>query len=178
MIEKIHHRGVRGHIELSQSVDNRAEIGSQDIAVAGLSLDDRSQVFVEISDRIDIERNISQNFEQCENDRHLDQQRQASGHRIGLILLIQLLNLRLHALVGFRVLFVFVLFLYFLDLRLKACHSSGRTLLVKHQRHHGKTHDQGKQDDRNGECLTRRPSADYSEQTVEDQGKQKGKRLE
>ena len=87
-----------------------------------------------------------QDPEQREQHRHLDDERQAAGERVDVVLLVEL-----HQLFVLLLLVVLVLRLELLDLRLDALHRDHRSRLLRGQRQQHRHDGAGQQDDRDAQ---------------------------
>ncbi len=85
------------------------------------------------------------NVDQAEQNGELDQHRETSRHRIVVLLLIELHHLFIET---FFIIPIF--FLKFLHSGAEHLHLNHRLLLLNRKRHQKNTHNQGKQDQRNG----------------------------
>ena len=90
-----------------------------------------------------LRRRAVEHPEQRQEDRHLDQQRQAGGQRVGVVLLVELHGLRAELLAV-----VTVLLLQLADLGLQQLHRARRLDLLDEQRDQRDADDHGQRDDR------------------------------
>ena len=93
--------------------------------------------------RLDEARRVAQHVVEADEDRDLDDDRQAGPERVDALVLVEL-----HHLLVQHLAVAAVLLLELADLGLQRLHAAHRLLLLDRQRHEREAHEEGEQDDR------------------------------